>query len=249
MDAGVANDPLEALGGVDDLTRLGLGVVHAAQLGFLAQVLLERARAPHHGLGDQLGQTVAGAVVEPEYARGVARGVARQHLAEGHDLGDRLLAVLVLDVAHHARATLDREVDVDVGHRHALGVEEALEEQPVGQRVDLGDVEAVGHQRARGRATSRAHRDAAVLGELDEVPDDEEVGREAHLLDGRELKLEALDRLGGRRIAVPKPQAGVSEATQVVGLGGAVGRRETRDQHLAQLELHPAALGQLERGL
>ena len=95
--------PSRPLRGVDDLARLGLGVVDAAQVGLLARYSSKRLRAAHHRLGDQLGQPVAGAVVEAEHARGVARGVARQHLAEGHDLGDRLAAVLVGHVPHHAR--------------------------------------------------------------------------------------------------------------------------------------------------
>ena len=248
VDAGVAHDPLEALGRVDDLARLGLGVVDAAQVGLLGEVLRERLGAPHHRLGDQLGQPVARAVVEPQHARGVARGVARQHLAEGDDLRHRLLAVLVLHVAHHPRAALHREVDVDVRHRHPLGVEEALEQQAVGQRVDLGDVEAVGDQRAGRRAAARAHGDAVLLGVADEVPDDQEVGREAHLLDHAQLHLEPLERLGRRRVAVAAAQTLLREAAQVVGHGLALGRREARDQHLAELDLHLAALGDLQAG-
>ena len=156
---------------------------------------------------------VAGAVVEPEHAGGVARGGARVHAAEGDDLGDRLAPVLVGHVLDHAVAALDREVDVDVRHRDALGVEEALEQQLVLDRVDVGDLQAVGDDRAGRRAAPRADGDAAVLGELDEVPDDQEVGREAHLLDHAQLHLEPLDGLGGRRVAVaacaaPRGRAG-----------------------------------------
>ena len=143
------------------------------------EAVLERRRPAHDRVRDQLRQPVAGAVVEVEHARRVARGRAREHAAEGDDLGDAVAAVLVGDVAHDAVAPLDREVDVDVRHRHALGVQEALEQQVVGERVDLGDVERVGDDRAGGRAAPRADRDAGVLGVLDEVPDDQEVAREA----------------------------------------------------------------------
>ena len=219
VDAGVADDALEPPRGVDHLPRLGLGVVGALELGLLLEVLVEGLRAAHHRLGDELGQPVAGAVVEAEHPRGVAGGVAREHLAEGHDLGHRLLAVLVRDVAHDALAALHREVDVDVRHRHPLGVEEALEQQVVGERVDLGDVERVGDDRAGRRAAPRPDGDAVVLGELDEVPDDQEVGVEAHPPDHLELHLQPLDRLGRRRVAVAPAQALLGERAQVGALG------------------------------
>ena len=61
-------------------------------------------------------------------------------------------------VLHHALAAVHREVDVDVGHRLAARVEEALEQQVVADRVDVGDAQRVGHQRAGGRAAARARR-------------------------------------------------------------------------------------------
>ena len=74
-------------------------------------------------------------------------------------------------------------------------VEEALEEQVVLERVDVGDAERVAHDGAGGRAAAGPHGDAVVLGELDVVPDDEEVGVEAHLADDAELEVEALAHL------------------------------------------------------
>ena len=60
------------------------------------------------------------------------------------DVGDDLLAPAVL------------EVDVDVGHRHPVRVEEALERQLVEDRVDRRDPEGVGHDRARARCPGRS---------------------------------------------------------------------------------------------
>src|SRR5436190_1777648 len=82
---------------------------------------------------------------------GGAGGGARGHLAEGDDLGDRLAAVFLGDVADHPLAAADREIDVDIRHRFAPGVEEALEDQAFGERVEVGDAEHVGDDRARRR--------------------------------------------------------------------------------------------------
>ena len=67
-------------------------------------------------------------------------------------------AVLLLHVVDDAVAVVLAEVDVEVGHRHALRVEEALEQQVVAQRIEVGDAERVGDQRAGARAAARADR-------------------------------------------------------------------------------------------
>ena len=206
MDRRIADDPLEAARHVDDLLGRGVRVVGAAQRLSRLQAAVEGRRPALLGIGDELGQAIADAVVVAQHARGVAGGGAREHLAEGDDLGDRLAPVLRDHVLHDALAPAHREVDVDIRHRHALGIEEALEEQVVAQRIDVGDPQRVGDDRARGAAAPWADGDAVVLGPLDEVPDDQEVGVVAHAVDDRELHLGALDGGGGHRIAVAGAQ-------------------------------------------
>ncbi|MBB4941476.1 hypothetical protein FHR32_005853 [Streptosporangium album] len=67
------------------------------------------------------------------------------------------------------------EVDVDVGHGDAVGVEEPLEDQAVRQRVEVGDAQRVRRQRAGRRTTAGSHPDAVVLRPHDEAGDHEEV--------------------------------------------------------------------------
>ncbi len=226
--------------------RVRVGVVGALQLLARLQALLEARAAAHDRLRDLLGEPVAGAVVVAEHPGGVAGGRARRHLAEGDDLRDALAAVLVGDVADHPLASAHREVDVDVGHRLAAGVEEALEEETVGQRVEVGDLERVGHDRAGGRAAPGPTATPVLLRVVDEVPDDQEVGLEAHLVDHPELELEALHRVGGDRIAVALAQALEGELAEHLPRLDPVRRREARQQKLAELHLDLAALGDLE---
>jgi hypothetical protein len=91
-----------------------------------------------------------------------------------------LVAVLVGDVVDDLAAALLAEVHVEVGHRHPLRVEEALEQQVVGERIEVGDAQRVGHQGAGARAAAGAHRDVVLLGPVDEVGHDEEVAGELH---------------------------------------------------------------------
>ena len=113
---------------------------------------------------DRLGDPVDLAVGVAQDAADVADRGPGQHRAEGDDLGDVVLAVLAPDVGDDLLAPAVLEVDVDVGHRHPVGVEEALERQLVEDRVDRGDAERVGHDRAR-RAPPAGRLDPLLAGE------------------------------------------------------------------------------------
>ena len=247
MDRGVADDALQPPGDVDDLLGRGLGVVGDPQGLAGREAVLERGRAAHDGLRDQLGQPVTGAVVVAQDARRVAGRGARLHLAEGDDLSDPVGAVLLRHVADHALAPADREVDVDVGHRHPLGIEEALEQQPVAQRIDVGYRQAVGDDRSRRRPASGADGDPVLLGVAHEVPHDQEVGGEPHALDHAELHLGPFAGFGGDRVAIAQPQSLPDARAQILVLFLASRCRVAGDELAPELELDRAPLGDLER--
>ena len=243
VDRVLAHEPFERLGEVDDLLHLRVGVVGLLQLGAGLEALVEVDLRPFR---DQLRDLVDDAVGDLEHAPGVAHRGAGHHRPEGDDLGDAIAPVLLGDVVDDAIAAGDGEVDVHVGHGLAARVEEALEQQPVADRVDVGDVEAVRRERARRRAAPRAHRDPASLGEGDEVPDDQEVVGEAHLLDRLELEAQALGQLR-RCPLVALFQAFFAELDEVLEGVLAFRDRELRQQDLAELELDVAARGDLQR--
>jgi hypothetical protein len=102
-----------------------------------------------------------------------------------------VFAVLLGDVRDdRSRRSMQKSTSKS-GMRHALGVQEALEEQAVGERIEVGDAHRVRDERAGAGAAARPHRDAVLLGVGDEVPHDEEVPGELHLADDVELDLEA----------------------------------------------------------
>src|SRR5205814_5650861 len=96
---------------------------------------------------------------------------------ECDDLRDPIEAVLLRDVAEDSLASFNREVAVDVGHRHAVDVEEPLEDEAVLDGVEVGDAEAVGDEASSGAAAPGPDHDAALPGGVVEVADDEEVRR------------------------------------------------------------------------
>ena len=82
----------------------------------------------------------------------VLDGGAGGHGAEGADLGHALLAVLAADIGDDLLAAVLAEVDVDIGRLAAVGIEEALEQQVVLQRIDVAELEHVADEGAAGRA-------------------------------------------------------------------------------------------------
>src|SRR5690606_3754843 len=113
----------------------------------------------------------------------------RLQRSEGDDLADLIAAILALNVADHLFATVLAEVDVEVRHRHALRIEEALEQQRKAQRIDVGDGERIDDQRASARATPRPDRNIVGFRPFDEVREDEEVAGKFNPHDYAELEL------------------------------------------------------------
>ena len=83
--------------------------------------------------GHGLGEAVADRVGVAHNTAGVLQGLLGLDDAVGDDLADLVRTVPAFDVLDDLIAPPLIEVDVDVGHGDALGVEEALEEQPVGE--------------------------------------------------------------------------------------------------------------------
>jgi hypothetical protein len=140
---------------------LGVAVAEFAEVGVVLELGVEGdagAAGDHFADAFDLGDGQA------HDAADVAQGGLGLHGAEGDDLGDVALAVFAADVFDDFGAALGAEVDVEVGHGDALGVEEALEEEAVLEGVEVGDGEAVGDEAAGAGAAAGADGDAAARG-------------------------------------------------------------------------------------
>ncbi len=233
----------------------------AHRLVVVAQLLQPRLGLDRFGQGDRLGRVVRdqlGDLVhlaerQAEHPADVAHRGARLQLAEGDDLRDPVGAVFLAHVVDHPVAPLLAEVDVEIGHRHALGVQEPLEQQIEAHRVEIGDRQRPGGERPGARPAPRPHRDAVRLRPLDEIGDDQEIPGEAHPPDHAELVLQPF--------RVPRAGGGVGAhriepADQALGRHGADGfllalpgahLRAARQQRLAALGHHRAAPRDRER--
>ena len=190
MGGGVAIEAFHLLGDVEKAGGAFVIGGQFAQAGFAGYGVLEA-----HGLGgvegDEAGDFVHLAIGHAEHAADIAHGGFGLQLAEGDDLAHPVGAIFAADVIDHLAAAVLAEINVEIGHGDAFGVEEALEEQAPAQRVEIGDGERPGGDGTRTRATAGADGDALSLRPLDEIGDDEEVAGEAHRLDHAEFVFEA----------------------------------------------------------
>ena len=237
MSRGVANQALE-------LARV---LEQAAE----DRVLLRLGQFRHHADGlveshvqlgrHQLGQVVDVTQGDVERATDVADHGPGLHRAEGDDLGHVVLAVALRHIVDDPVAVPVVEVDVDVGHRDPLAIEEALEDQAVTEGIGCRDAQRVADDAPGRRATPGPHGDAVRARVVDEIADDQEVSRVAHLLDDAELGLEAL--LDDRRdLRVAAPQALLGEAAEVAVGGLSRGNLEARQEWMV-VEFQVATLG------
>ena len=192
--------------------------------------------------GNELGEAIHLSRLHAQRARHVAEGGARLERPEGDDLADRVPAVPLADVLDHLAPSLETEVEVDVRHGHALGVQEPLEQQIELEGVDVGDAQGVRHQRPRCRAAPRPYGDGAVLRGLHDVVDDQEVARVPGLRDDAQLVVEPLRDGAGERIAVAGQGAGARQVDQQVIVGGECRRARVLRQEVALLEVELAQL-------
>ncbi len=237
-------DRLGFLVGLDESAKLPrllvAGVILVEHVGQRHVLAHDRRR---HGLGEAL----AHAEGESEHATGILQGLLRLDRAVRHDLRHPVVAVLLGDVLDDFTAATVIEVDIEVGHRDAVGIEEPLEDEAVLQGVEVGDAHGIGSHRTRARSTARADADAVALCPVDEVGDDEEVAREPHLHDDADLVFGLLADLVGDPRRVPLLEAGLDLFDEPALLGLAVGHGEAGHVVGAGVELDLTALGDQQR--
>ena len=146
---------------------------------------------------------VAIVVRGPEHTPDIADRRLGRHRAVGDDLRHAVLPVALAHVLDHPVAVLVAEVDVEVRHADAVGVQETFEQEPVAQRIKAGDPEGVSHQRSRAGAAPGADRDVVVARPLHEVRDDHEIAAETGLVNDSEFMLEPLPVVGLRPHHLP----------------------------------------------
>ena len=169
-------------------------------IGQPADLLRHAVRVPAVG---HAGKPLELGVRQPERLADVADRAARPVRREARHERGVLGAVALGDADDELLADVAREVEVDVGHRRELAVQEAADREAVLDRVDVREAGQVADDRAdraaspsprreeHPRRVPAPHLERALPCELEHLVVEQEEPREAELLDQRELALEA----------------------------------------------------------
>ena len=123
------------------------------------------------------------------------------------------------------------EVDVEIGHRDAVRVQEPLKEEIVLERIDIRDTDRVGDYACSAAAAPGPYRYPLCFGPLNKVHDDEIIFRKAHAEDDAQFIIGAFF-YGLRYFPVAALQPVPCQLRQIVFRVGAVLGRISRDQRL-----------------
>ncbi len=192
---------------------------------------------------ERLGHAIHQRTWEPQRIPDLADGRSGPVRHEVADHPGVLGAVAAVDVLDDLLAPLGGEVDVDVRVGRSALVDEPLEQEVVGDRLDPADPERVGHDRA-GRAAPALGRDALFLCEAHQVPADQEELGEPGPLDDAELVREPVDDRRGQRV-VALSSTGPAQLREVRERRLALRDGEAREAVLLEPEVDRARRGNL----
>ena len=239
----VSRHPLQLLGDRDQPVD---PVICSDQLAQLRRGLQRAVERDVELVGDRLGDAIRLRVGQPHRTTRVAdRGFGAQR-PEGDDLRDPVVAVLARDVVDHLVPPRVLKVNVDVRHRHAVRVQESLEGQPVGERIDRGDAQRIGHDRAGGAPPAGGH-DPLLPRESREVGHDQEVRRVPHAVDDPELVVEPMAHGIGQAFAVALGQADLARLAEPARGSLAIWHRKVRQAQPIELQAQVDLLGDPQR--
>jgi len=138
-------------------------------------------------IGNHLGDGVHLSIGDVHRPAHVPDYLLGQHLAEGNDLCHIVASVFLRYIADDIVPTFLAEIDVDIRHAFAIGIQEPFEEKAVTDGIDPSDPDGIGHQTAGGGSSARSHGNAVASRVIYKIRHDEKIPGEAHGFDHGQL--------------------------------------------------------------
>src|SRR5699024_3781354 len=194
VHASLADYALKTTGGVINLFNIRVGFHHMADFRCLRVTLMlwvgntcQRNILRHHRWWQRAVDPVSH--LETRQAKVHLRGVFNCLLGldrtEGNNLSNLVFAPALRRVLDHLTATAVIGVNIDIGIGGTIWVTKALKQQVVFNRVYIGNGQGISHQCTSGRTTAGSYPDTNGSGVLNNLGNDQEVGRVAlHINDG-----------------------------------------------------------------
>ena len=175
----MTRQPFHAARGSQQLRYLRIALFEILQVRRLFHSFLYALGAVRY----QVGNLVDVRIRHSHGAPDILDGLLGFHAAKSDDLRNVLHAIFINHVLDQPVAPFVGNVGIDVGHGNSLGIEEPFEDQAKPDRIQLGDLHGIGHQRPGRRAAPRPDGDAVGFAGADHVRDNQKVPGKFHLLD------------------------------------------------------------------
>ena len=130
---------------------------------------------------------------------------------------DAAFAVFLPHVFEHFAATRFAKINVDIRWRDTVGIQKPLEKQSVLEWIDISDPKNVSNHRTSGRAASGSYGNALLFGEMNKIPNDQQITDKTGFFQNTQLILESTLQLwiACRAFAVPRAQALEAKLAQI----------------------------------
>ena len=205
VDAVLAAKPFEAHGGIYDLTGFFVFAVDGAQVArfvkaglkalFPVKAGMQGGVAPQNQRRDGFGEFVSERIGKSQHSGGISHGLASFDPGEGDYLRHLLATVEVGKISDQVVSVAGVEIYVYVWHLAAAGIQKALKQQVVADRIQIGDAQAIRHRAACRAPPAGADSDVLLFGMAHEIPDDQEVSGKSHVGDDFQFVAETIGYL------------------------------------------------------
>ncbi len=138
MGGCMAGQSLQGTGYLQEFFARAPALLQASQFGLVPNGIIE---TDPRAFGHQLGDAVHLSQGDIEAAAHIPNDPPGLHGPERDDLADVFLAVFFRHIADDLVPAVDAEIDIDIRHADTGRIEEPLKEEPILDRLDVGDVE------------------------------------------------------------------------------------------------------------
>ena len=187
MSGSMSRHTLECFGNIDEMLHFLIVLIHLPERFGNGESFIKRHVQCH---GDLLSHSIGFGVTHGKHSAYIPYGTACRQSTECDDLSNMVAAVETVHIVDNLSPAVYTEIDVDIRHGDAFGIEKAFKEQAVLYRIDICDVQTVGNHTAGCAAAPGTDGYAVVFRISNEVGDNKEIINKTHLADHIQLIIE-----------------------------------------------------------
>ncbi len=191
--------------------------------------------------GNLLGNGIHFCVTHIHCPAHIPNSLFRFHSAESDDLGHFVSSVFFHYVIDNFAPSFKAEININVRHADTLRIEEAFKDESVFDRIDVGNVKAIGNDASGSGTAAGTYHNSFALSVIDEIPDYKEVLHITHRLNSVQFVLQPLEQ-GSVRLTVAFYKSGHAKLPEIALICFALRCLKFRQMKFSKLKFHVACV-------